>query len=129
MKNLILVTHTEFKCYFDEIMEMCTNRCMATEQEIIIAINETSNAYAEIAKLVPVEKGRGVRYEYNEKLMNKYNINTCSSAKFSKIYAIVLDACKKSKLAEYCRKDKKAVKYMQKAGMLAAEELVKMIQL
>ena len=61
MKSLISVTTREFKRNFIEVMEMCTDMCMTTNQEIIITVpSRKSNTHAEIAKLVPVENGRGI---------------------------------------------------------------------
>lgn len=93
MKNLISVTPREFKCNFNEVMEMCTDMCMTTNQEIIITVptSRKSNTHAEIAKLVPVENGRGIKYEYDKELMDKYGINA-SNPKLSKIEAIMADA-------------------------------------
>lgn len=93
MKSLISVTPREYKRDFNEVMEMCTDLCMTTNQEIIIAVptSRKSNTYAEIAKLVPVENGRGIKYEYNKELMDKYGINA-SNPKLSKIEAIMADA-------------------------------------
>lgn len=127
MKSLISVTPREFKRNFNEVMEMCTDMCMTTNQEIIITVptSRKSNTHAEIAKLVPVEKG--IKYEYNRELMDKHGINA-SNPKAAKIEAIIAEAFEKSRLAEYGRKNKEAVEYMQKAMALAAEELVKMMQ-
>ena len=93
MKNLISVTPREFKRDFNEVMEMCTDMCMTTNQEIIITVptSRKSNTHAQIAKLVPVENGRGIKYEYNKELMDKYGINA-SNPKLSKIGAIMADA-------------------------------------
>ena len=92
MKSLISVTPREFKRDFNEVMEMCTDMCMTTNQEIIITVptSRKSNTHAEIAKLVPVENSRGIKYEYNKELMDKYGINT-SNPKLSKIGAIIAD--------------------------------------
>lgn len=92
MKSLISVTPREFRRGFNEVMEMCTDVCMTTNQEIIITIptSRKPNTYTEIAKLVPVENGRGVKYEYNKELMDKYGINA-SNSKLSKIEAIMTD--------------------------------------
>ena len=127
MKSLISVTPREFKRNFNEVMEMCTDMCTTANQEIIITVTTSrkSNTHAEIAKLIPVEGG--IKYEYNKELMDKHGINA-SNPKLSKIGAIMADAFEKSGLAEYCRKNKEAVGYMQKAMVLAAEELVKMMQ-
>lgn len=93
MKSLISVTPREFKRDFNEVMEMCTDMCMTTNQEIIITVptNRKSNTHAEIAKLIPVENGRGIKYEYDKELMDKYGINA-SNPKLSKIEAIMADA-------------------------------------
>lgn len=98
MKNLISVTPREFKRDFNEVMEMCTDMCRTTNQEIIITVptSRKSNTHAEIAKLVPVENGRGIKYKYNKELMDKHGINT-SNLKLSKIGAIMADALKKKK--------------------------------
>lgn len=124
MKSLISVTPREFKRNFNEVMEMCTDMCMATNQEIIITVptSRKSNTHAEIAKLVPVEGG--IKYEYNRELMNKHGINA-SNPKTAKVEAIIAEAFEKSGLAEYCRKNKEAVGYTQKAMIIAAKELVK----
>ena len=76
MKSLISVTPREVKRNFNEVMEMCTDMCMTTNQEIIITVpSRKSNTYAEIAKLVPVENGRGIKYEYNKELMYKLELS------------------------------------------------------
>lgn len=91
MKSLISVTPREFKRNFNEVMEMCTDMCMTTNQEIIITVptSRKSNTHAEIAKLIPVEGG--IKYEYNKELMDKHGINA-SNPKLSKIEAIMADA-------------------------------------
>lgn len=124
MKSLISVTPREFKRNFNEVMEMCTDMCMTTNQEIIITVptSRKSNTHAEIAKLVPVEGG--IKYECNRELMNKHGINA-SNPKTAKVEAIIAEALEKSGLAEYCRKNKEAVGYTQKAMIIAAKELVK----
>lgn len=126
MKSLISVTPREFKRHFGEVMEICTDMCMTTNQEIVITIptSRKSNTHAEIAKLVPVEGG--IKYEYNRELMDKHGINA-SNPKAAKIEAIIAEAFEKSRLAEYGRKNKEAVECMQKAMALAVEELVKMM--
>ena len=93
MKSLISVTPREFKRDFNEVMETCTDMCMTTNQEIIITVptSRKSNTHAEIAKLIPVENGRGIKYEYDKELMDKYGINA-SNPKLSKIGAIMTDA-------------------------------------
>lgn len=126
MKSLISVTPREFKRNFNEVMEMCTDMCMTTNQEIIITVptSRKSNTHAEIAKLVPVEGG--IKYEYNRELMDKHGINA-SNPKAAKIEAIIAEAFEKSRLAEYGRKNKEALECMQKAIALAVGELVKMM--
>lgn len=91
MKSLISVTPREFKRNFNEVMEMCTDMCMTTNQEIIITVptSRKSNTHAEIAKLIPVEGG--IKYEYNKELMDKHGINA-SNPKLSKVEAIMTDA-------------------------------------
>lgn len=93
MKSLISVTPREFKRDFNEVMEMCTDMCMTTNQEIIITVptSRKSNTHAEIAKLVPVENGRGIKYKYDKELMDKHGINA-SNPRLSKIEAIMADA-------------------------------------
>ena len=75
MKSLISVTPREFKRYFGEVMKMCTNMCMTTNQEIVITIPEKKNGqtYVEIAKVTLVNGC--VKYEYSHKLLKKFNIN------------------------------------------------------
>lgn len=126
MKSLISVTPREFKHHSGEVMEMCTDMCMATNQEIIITVptSRKSNTHIEIAKIVPVEGG--IKHEYNRELMDKHGIS--ANPKVAKIEAIIAEAFEKSRLAEYGRKNKEAVEYMQKAMALAAKELAKMIQ-
>lgn len=127
MKCLISVTPREFKRDFDEVMEMCADMCMTTNQEIIITVptNRKSNTHAEIAKIVPV--GKGIKYEYNRELMDKYGINA-SNPKAAKIEAIIADAFEKSGMAEYTRNNKEAADKLQSAMIIAAKELVKMMQ-
>lgn len=76
MKSLISVTPREFKRNFNEVMEMCTDMCMTTNQEIVITIPEKKNGqtHAEIAKVTPVDGG--AKYEYNHELLKKFGINT-----------------------------------------------------
>ena len=125
MKNLISVTPREFKRNFDEIMKMCTDMCMTTNQEIIIIVptSKKSNTHAEIAKLIPVEEG--IKYEYNRELMDMYGINT-SNPKLSKIGAIIADAFEKEGV---CSLISPEVEHrLVKAVETAAKELVKMMQ-
>lgn len=95
MKRLISVTPREFKRNFNAVMEMCTDMCMTANQEIIIIVpSRKSNTHAEIAKLVPVENGRGIKYEYNKELMDKHGIDT-SNPKLSKMELSWLTLLKK----------------------------------
>lgn len=126
MKSLISVTPREFKRNFNEVMEICTDMCMTTNQEIVITVptSRKSNTHAEIAKLIPVEGG--IKYEYNKELMNKHGINA-SNPKAAKIEAIIADAFEKSGMAEYARNNKEAADKLQSAMIIAAKELVKMM--
>lgn len=126
MKSLISVTPREFKRNFNEVMEMCTDMCMTTNQEIVITVptSRKSNTHAEIAKLIPVEGG--IKYEYNKELMNKHGINA-SNPKAAKIEAIIADAFEKSGMAEYARNNKEAADKLQSAMIIAAKEIVKMM--
>lgn len=125
MKSLISVTPREFKRNFNEVMEMCTDMCMTTNQEIIITVpNIKSNTYAEIAKLVPVENGGGIKYEYNKELIDKYGINT-SDPKLSKIGAIMADAFEKEGV--YSLISLEVENRLARAVETAAKELVKIV--
>ena len=125
MKSLISVTPREFKRNFNEVMEMCTDMCMTTNQEIIITVpSRKSNTYAEIAKLVPVEGG--IKYEYNKELMDKHGINT-SNPKLSKIGAIMADAFEKEGV--YSLISPEVEHRLARAVETAAKELVKIVQL
>lgn len=124
MKSLISVTPREFKRNFNEVMEMCTDMCMTTNQEIIITVptSRKSNTHAEIAKLVLVEGG--IKYEYNKELMNKHGINT-SNPKLSKIGAIMADAFEKEGV--YSLISPEVEHRLARAIETAAKELVKMM--
>lgn len=126
MKSLISVTPREFKRNFNKVMEMCTDMCMTTNQEIIITVSEqkSQNTHAEIAKLVPVENGRGIKYEYNKELMNKHGINT-SNPKLSKIEAIMADAFEKEGV--YSLISPEVEHRLARAVETAAKELVKIV--
>lgn len=126
MKSLISVTPREYKRDFNEVMEMCTDLCMTTNQEIIIAVptSRKSNTYAEIAKLVPVENGRGIKYEYNKELMDKYGINA-SNPKLSKIEAIIADAFENEGVYSLISPEVK--NRFAKAVEIAAKKLIKMM--
>lgn len=125
MKSLISVTPREFKRNFNEVMEMCTDMCMTTNQEIIITVptSRKSNTHAEIAKLIiPVE--RGIKYEYNKELMDKHGINA-SNPKLSKIGAIMADAFEKEGV--YSLISPEVEHRLARAVETAAKELVKMM--
>lgn len=127
MKSLISVTPKEFKRDFNEVMEMCTDLCMTTNQEIIITVptSRKSNTHAEIAKLIPVENGRGIKYEYNKELMDKYGINA-SNPKLSKIEAIMADAFENEGVYSLISPEVK--NRFAKAVEIAAKKLIKMMQ-
>lgn len=124
MKSLISVTPRELKRNFNGVMEMCTDMCMTTNQEIIIAVptSRKSNTHAEIAKLVPVEGG--IKYEYNKELMDKHGINA-SNPKLSKIGAIMTDAFEKEGV--YSLISPEVEHRLARAVETAAKELVKMM--
>ena len=123
MKSLISVTPREFKRNFNEVMEMCTDMCMTTNQEIIITVpSRKSNTHAEIAKLIPVEGG--IKYEYNKELMDKHGINA-SNPKLSKIGAIMADAFEKEGV--YSLISPEVEHRLARAVEIAAKELVKMV--
>lgn len=126
MKSLISVTPREFKRDFNEVMEMCTDMCMTTNQEIIITVptSRKSNTHAEIAKLVPVENGRGIKYEYNKELMDKYGINA-SNPKLSKIEAIMADAFENEGVYSLISPEVK--NRFAKAVEIAAKKLIEMM--
>lgn len=124
MKSLISVTQREFKRDFNEVMEMCTDMCMTTNQEIIITVptSRKSNTHAEIAKLIPVEGG--IKYEYNKELMDKYGINT-SNPKLSKIEAIMAGAFENEGVYSLISPEVK--NRFAKAVEIAAKKLIKMV--
>lgn len=124
MKSLISVTPREFKRNFNRVMEMCTDMCMTTNQEIIITVptSRKSNTHAEITKLIPVEGG--IKYEYNKELMNKHGINA-SNPKLSKIGAIIADAFEKEGV--YGLISPEVEHRLARAAETAAKELVKMM--
>lgn len=124
MKSLISVTPREFKRNFNEVMEMCTDMCMTTNQEIIITVptSRKSNTHAEIAKLVPVEGG--IKYEYNRELMDKHGINA-SNPKAAKIEAIIAEAFEKEGV--YSLISPEVGHRFARAVETAAKELVKMM--
>lgn len=122
MKSLISVTPREFKRHFGEVMEMCTDMCMTTNQEIVITIPEKKNGqtHAEIAKVIPVDGG--YKYEYNRELLKKFGINT-QNPKLSKIAAIIADALEQEGV--YMNISQTAEQKLAKAMETAAKELVK----
>lgn len=124
MKSLISVTPREFKRHFGEVMEMCTDMCMATNQEIVITIPEKKNGQTntEIAKITPVDGG--YKYEYNHELLKKFGINT-QNPKLSKIAAIMADALEQEKV--YTIVSPEAEHRLARAVETAAKELVKMM--
>lgn len=124
MKSLISVTPREFKRNFNEVMEMCTDMCMTTNQEIIITVptSRKSNTHAEIAKLIPVEGG--IKYEYNKELMDKRGINA-PNPKLSKIGAIMADAFEKEGV--YSLISPEVEHRLARAVETAAKELVKIV--
>lgn len=126
MKSLISVTPREYKRDFNEAMKMCTDLCMTTNQEITIVVptSRKPNTYAEIAKLVPVENGRGIKYEYNKELMDKYGINA-SNPKLSKIEAIMADAFENEGVYSLISPEVK--NRFAKAVEIAAKKLIKMM--
>lgn len=126
MKSLISVTPREFKRDFNEVMEMCTDMCMTTNQEIIITVptSRKSNTHAEIAKLVPVENGRGIKYEYDKELMNKHGINA-SNPRLSKIEAIMADAFENEGVYSLISPEVK--NRFAKAVEIAAKKLIEMM--
>ena len=124
MKSLISVIPREFKRNFNEVMEMCTDMCMTTNQEIIITVptSRKSNTHAEIAKLVPVEGG--IKYEYNRELMDKHGINAFNP-KLSKIGAIMTDAFEKEGV--YSLISPEVEHRLAKAVETAAKELIEIM--
>lgn len=124
MKSLISVTSREFKRNFNEVMEMCTDMCMTTNQEIIITVptSRKSNTHAEIAKLIPVEGS--IKHEYNKELMDKHGINA-PNPKLLKIGAIMADAFEKEGV--YSLISPEVEHRLARAVETAAKELVKMM--
>lgn len=104
MKILLSVTPHEFKHHFSEVMDMCTDMCMAANQEIIITIPKKKNGqtHIEIAKIIPVDGG--IKYGYNHELLKKFGINTDNQ--MNRIENVIADK-------------------LQSAMIIAAKELVK----
>lgn len=125
MKSLISVTPREFKRRFCEVMEMCADMCMTTNQEIVITIPEKKNGqtHAEIAKVIPVD-GR-YKYEYNHELLKKFGINT-QNPKLSKIAAIMADTFEQEGV--YSLISPEVEHRLARAVETATKELVKMMQ-
>lgn len=98
MKSLISVTPREFKRHFGEVMDMCADMCMTTNQEIVITIPEKKNGetHVEIAKITPV--GGGIKYSYNRELLKKYGIKTDN--RMNKIESAIADAYKAIGMSE-----------------------------
>ena len=124
MKSLISVTPREFKRNFNEVMEMCTDMRMTTNQEIIITVptSRKSNTHAEIAKLIPVEGS--IKHEYNKELMDKHGINA-PNPKLLKIGAIMADAFEKEGV--YSLISPEVEHRLARVVETAAKELVKMM--
>ena len=122
MKSLISVTPREFKRHFDEVIEMCTDMCMTTNQEIVITIPEKKNGqtHAEIAKVIPVDGG--YKYEYNYELLKKFGINT-QNPKLSKIATIMANAFEQEGV--YMSISQTAEQKLAKAIETVAKELIK----
>lgn len=126
MKSLISVTPREFKRHFGEVMDICTDMCMTTNQEIVITIPEKKNGqtHTEIAKIIPVDGG--YKYEYNHELLKKFGINT-QNPKLSKIGATTADALEQEKV--YAIVSPEVERRLAKAVETAAKELVKTLGL
>lgn len=127
MKSLISVTPREFKRHFGEVMDMCTDMCMTTNQEIVITIPEKKNSqtHTEIAKITPVDGG--VKYSYDYELLKKFGINTDN--RMNRIENIISDAFEKSGMTEYTRNNKEAADKLQSIIAIVAKELVKQLGL
>ena len=127
MKSLISVTPREFKRHFGEVMNMCTDMCTTTNQEIVITIPEKKNGqtHVEITKITPVS--RGIKYSYNHELLKKFGINTDN--RVNRIESVIADAFEKSGMAEYARNNKEVVDKLQSAMVITAKELVKAFDL
>lgn len=123
MKSLISVAPRELKRRFGKVMEMCTDMCMTTNQEIVITIPDkrTGQTHTEIVRVTPVDGG--VKYEYNRELLKKFGISLDN--RVNKLEMIIADAFEKSGLTEYSKKNEKATECMQKAMALAAREILK----
>lgn len=127
MKGLVSVTPREFKRHFGEVIDLYTDMCMATSQEIVITTPEKKNGqtHIEIAKITPVDGG--VKYSYNHELLKKFGINTDNQ--MNRIENVITDAFEKSGMAEYARNNKEAADKLQSAMIIAAKELVKAFSL
>lgn len=122
MKSLISVTPREFKRHFGEVMEMCADMCMTTNQEIVITIpnSKFGQTHTEIAKVIPVDGG--YKYKYSRELLKKFGINT-QNPKLSKIATIMADALEQEKV--YTIVSPEAEHRLARAMETAAKELVK----
>ena len=125
MKSLISVTPREFKRNFNEVMEMCTDMCMTTNQEIIITVptSRKSNTHAEIAKLIPVEGS--IKHEYNKELMDKHGLNAPNPKLLKIVATIMADAFEKEGV--YSLISPEVEHRLARAVETAAKELVKMM--
>lgn len=123
MKSLISVTPREFKRHFGEVMDMCIDMCMTTNQEIIITIPEKKNGqtHIEIAKVIPT--GGGAKYDYNHELLKKFGINTDN--RMNKIENAIADAFEKSGIIKCIKNDEEVADRLQKAMAVVAKELIK----
>lgn len=126
MKSLISVTPREFKRDFNEVMKMRTDMCLTTKTDIIITVptSKESNVHTEIVKLICIEDGKCVRYEYNKKLIDKYGINA-SNPKLSRIEAIISDAFEKEKV--YSLISPEVENRLAKTVETAAKELIEIM--
>lgn len=127
MKSLISVTPREFKRHFGEVMDMCTDMCTTTNQEIVITIPEKKNGqtHVEITKITPVSGG--IKYSYNHELLKKFGINTDN--RVNRIENVIADAFEKSGMAEYAKNNKEVADKLQSAMIITAKELVKAFDL
>ena len=98
MKILISVTPRKFKRDFNGVMKMCTDMCLTTKTDIIITVptSKESNVHAEIVKLICIEDGKCVMYEYNKKLIDKYGL-TLLILSFQELKLSYLTLLKKKK--------------------------------
>ena len=122
--------YEEGKCYsfviggikINAIIDKTESYDEIISKEVVLDIIDES--HAEIAKLVPVENGRGIKYEYNKELMDKHGINV-SNPKLSKIGAIMADAFEKEGV--YSLISPEVEHRLARAVETAAKELVKIV--